>query len=63
GIKVKDVDQAMILLTSLPPTYNNFCDTMLYGRSEITVSNIKDALLTKKYQKLVSKFTANNSAN
>ena len=37
GIKVEDVDQAMILLTSLPPSYDNFCNTILYGRSNIIV--------------------------
>ncbi|XLS81097.1 hypothetical protein HN51_046928, partial [Arachis hypogaea] len=51
GINVEDVDQAMILLTSLPPSYDHFCDTILYGRSEIIVKN-----------KLVSESTADNPA-
>ena len=47
GIKVEDVDQAMILLTSLPSSYDNFCDTIMCGRSSIIVNN-KEALMIKK---------------
>ena len=63
GIKVEDVDQAMILLTSLPSSYDNFCDTILYGRFDVTVKNVKEALMIKEQQKLVSKSSADNHIN
>ena len=36
-IEVVDIDQDMILLASLPPSYDNFCDTIMGGRSSIIV--------------------------
>ena len=36
-IKIEDVGQAMILLTALPPSFDNVCDTIMYGRSYIIV--------------------------
>ena len=63
GIAVEDIDQAMILLTSLPPSYDNFCDTIMYGRSSITVKTVKEALMTKEQQKLASGSSADNPAD
>ena len=59
-IKVEDIDQAMILLTFLPPSHDNFCDTILYGRCNITVKNVKEALMIKEHPKLVSKPSVHN---
>ena len=32
NVKIEDKDQALVLLCSLPNFYENFIDTMLYGR-------------------------------
>jgi hypothetical protein len=43
-IKVDDEDQALILLCSLPNAFDNFVNSMLYGRDTISIANVKSAL-------------------
>jgi hypothetical protein len=43
-IKVDDEDQALILLCSLPDVFDNFVNSMLYGRDIISLANVKYAL-------------------
>nr|GEW85214.1 hypothetical protein [Tanacetum cinerariifolium] len=53
GVKVDNEDQALILLCSLLGSYENFVDTMLYGRTTISVNDVKDALISKELNRKV----------
>nr|KYP51251.1 Retrovirus-related Pol polyprotein from transposon TNT 1-94 [Cajanus cajan] len=53
GVKVDDEDLVIILLCSLPKSYENFIDTMLYGRDSIIVNNVKDNLQFKELKRRV----------
>ncbi|KAH9751017.1 hypothetical protein KPL71_014114 [Citrus sinensis] len=37
NVKLEDEDKAIIMLSSLPPSYEHFVDTLLYGRQSITM--------------------------
>ncbi|OMO73383.1 Integrase, catalytic core [Corchorus capsularis] len=54
GVKIEDEDLALILLCSLPRSFQNFRDTMLYGRDTIALKDVKYALLSKELQNKVS---------
>ena len=43
-LKIEDEDQALILLCSLPPTFDNFVNSMLYGRESITLEIVENSL-------------------
>ncbi|GKB45592.1 hypothetical protein Tco_0896345 [Tanacetum coccineum] len=40
-IEIEDEDQALMLLTSLPSSYENFVETLLYRRESLTMEDVK----------------------
>ena len=48
NVKLDNEDMTNILLCSLPPEYRHFRETVLYGRDEITLEDVKNALLQRE---------------
>ncbi|GJR68923.1 hypothetical protein Tco_0014988 [Tanacetum coccineum] len=51
GIKIKDEDQALMLLTSLPSSYENFMETLLYGSESLTMKDVMATLNSGELKK------------
>uniref|UniRef100_A0A803NT26 CCHC-type domain-containing protein n=1 Tax=Cannabis sativa TaxID=3483 RepID=A0A803NT26_CANSA len=51
-IKIESEDQAIIVLNSLPSDeYENFVDTMMFGRDSLTLEEIHSALMSKELKR------------
>ena len=46
-MKIDDEDKAMILLCSLPSSYENLVDTLMYRRQTLAMGDVKEALSSK----------------
>src|SRR4051812_39785729 len=53
-IKVDSEDQALILLCSLPRSYDAFVDTLLYGKDSISLEDVSSALSSRELKKSFS---------
>nr|GEW55777.1 retrovirus-related Pol polyprotein from transposon TNT 1-94 [Tanacetum cinerariifolium] len=60
AVKFEDEDLALLLLTSLPASYEHFLDTLLYGREALTLEEVM-ATLNSKEIKEMSKAKGNDS--
>ena len=51
NVSLEDEDTAIILLSSLPPSYEHFINTLLYGRQLVSMADVKDFLSSKEVTK------------
>ncbi|GJX71921.1 zinc finger, CCHC-type containing protein [Tanacetum coccineum] len=49
---ISDKDQALLLLTSLPSSYDNFVETLLYGRDTMKLEDVVVTLNSRELQKM-----------
>ncbi|GJW82485.1 hypothetical protein Tco_0146460 [Tanacetum coccineum] len=47
-IEIEDEDQALMLHTSLPSYYENFMETLLYGRESLTMEDVLATLNSRE---------------
>ena len=49
-VKMEDEDLTMILLASLPPSYENFVSSLSVGKDSITLEEVKSSLYSRELQ-------------
>ncbi|GKB14200.1 hypothetical protein Tco_0848123 [Tanacetum coccineum] len=49
---ISDEDQALLLLTSLPSSYDNFVETLLYGRDTLKLEDVLATLNSRELQNI-----------
>ncbi|GJU16931.1 hypothetical protein Tco_1144897 [Tanacetum coccineum] len=52
-VKINDEYQALMLLTSLPSSYDNFVETLLYGRESLTLEDVLSSLNSRELKKRI----------
>ncbi|GJR16643.1 hypothetical protein Tco_0799295 [Tanacetum coccineum] len=50
-VNIDEEDHALMLLTSLPPSYDNFVETLLYGRESLTLEDVLSSLNSRELKK------------
>ncbi|GJX82833.1 retrovirus-related pol polyprotein from transposon TNT 1-94 [Tanacetum coccineum] len=50
-VDIDDEDQALMLLTSLPSSYDNFVETLLYGRESLSLEDVLSSLNSRELKK------------
>ncbi|GJW44215.1 retrovirus-related pol polyprotein from transposon TNT 1-94 [Tanacetum coccineum] len=50
-VEIDDEDQALMLLTSLPSSYDNFVGTLLYERESLTLEDVLSSLNSRELKK------------
>nr|GEV95847.1 zinc finger, CCHC-type [Tanacetum cinerariifolium] len=52
-IEIEDEDQALMLLTALPSSYENFVEILLYGRESLTMEDVLATLNSRELKKRI----------
>ncbi|GKF01256.1 hypothetical protein Tco_0028179 [Tanacetum coccineum] len=50
-IEIEDEDKRLMLLTSLPSSYKNFVETLLYGRESLTMEDVLATMNSRELKK------------
>lgn len=50
-VEIKDEDMALLLLNSLPETYDHLTTTLLYGKDEVKFIDVSNALVNNEFRK------------
>ncbi|KAL6199900.1 hypothetical protein ACLB2K_029682 [Fragaria x ananassa] len=52
-VKIEEEDQALLLLTSLPDSYENIITTILYGKDTLKMEEVESTLLSHEKRRKV----------